>query len=1082
MKKSVLVGVLAGMTIGSATMAQDIYFEGFTNAPAVKVSNNSNSDYAGTGQSDGNHINANEWLYRAGNGDVSHNAGAVDIDIAHNVYYLIDLSTLAHDPGAETNFFLSFDVANLSGDVSLFAFAGSGLDYSGTGEGHVFFRTHGNPCLFQPKNGATGKQVLDGATTTIQSDGLFQVAITTTNTGHAGDYLFIGFANSGESLTIDNLRLEIPAEFPTLTVQVPQGGAMEQAGEPGVIRISRAGNMIGDLNVLYTLSGTADGSDYAESYSGTVTIPDGSLSVDLHFTPVDDGVSEGYETIDLQLTADAAYTLGDISSGSVVISDVSFDTSTLALTIDPYGGVSLTRDGVEISTADSKGWSIYNWVTDTRIPLTSVTSIGSSELQLTSSDGRYEVDVEITANERYMKFELLRVSNTFGGELDDDWPGHRVEFDIRTVAQDDGWKLNTILLNPMSELNTRNPYKNDNGAYFSWPYPQWAQTTDRPQPQGQIAVFGFVSDEEHDDILAEIWAVEPSLPRPDRANKPRWEKADVLAWLDRWEAEVGKPWRTLAADPQGTYSNLYALADHAYDGGLNAIYLSQHSWQGDNIGDFNSKLFPSGRADGTAWRAYCDARGISLHFHGFSHLIRKVDPDYGRGVVHDELARSAGGILLDDVPAEAKGYTFRVQPDWDYYIGMKEGMLPFYDINELDPPRDYNGGRGGTFPVAYEGLSSLISLNKNLYKYTAVVTNGVWQITLDDDTWARPSTTPLVEHKAGDAIDFLLASANGGYYLPDSRSQLLVDQAVGYAQVLNDAQTGAGYDGAAWTEDFGSWGLRRFSQEVVERMDHPAGGGSSFGIYFFGHFEYQFKRVQKITALGGSNLPVHLTGSAMLSSNIDTASRAASTGAASKDIGLRAIHGGLSVQLIDSHGLWTDFGTMLTTWRNIKPQLSAAQLADITDVSDGYHIASETAGQWLLTKTQAMRRPGVDGDWNVQPERPPVAPRQFCKPNGEALYALNNPFGSQTPVVELHVMADMTSNHVDNLSLMPADAGEIINPADAEQTVGYDSGKLTVAYDNTGSSQEYVYYTRDDSVGHWLQSTDMSGSRGVAIR
>ena len=786
---------------------------------------------------------------------------------------------------------------------------------------------------------------------------------------------------------------------------------------------------------------------------------------------------------------------------------VTFRSKAMSLTIAPDGAVSLKREdtGNVVSTSKSKGWSVYKWPEEKktrtrpvkitygpRYPLDNMAKIGPEKIRLWSSDGKYQVDVAVTANDRYLKFELLHVSNNPKGGLDDDWPGHRVELDIRTDPQKDGWKLNTLRLNPMSELGRRWNHFIENGVTVKWPYPQWAQTDDRPQPQGIVGVFGFRSDEEHDDILADIWVAEPSLPRPNRANLKSWTRKDVDAWVEECEAYYGTARRTLSLSPTKKTDDrrgwgfdpdaLYPAADLAAAAGLNAIYLSQHHWQGHNIGDFKPEVFPGGRKQARAWREHCDSLGISLSFHGFSHLIRKPDPNYGWGVVHEDLARSARGTLLHDVPAQAEGLTILVEPDWDYFIGMKEGMLPFYDINKLPEPRDYNGGLGGTFPPYYEGLSSLIGLNKNLYKYTVSLTpDNKWKVVLAKGRWALQSRTPLVDHKAGDTVEFVLTNANGNYFLPDSRSDLLVQQAIGYAQLLNDMQTGDGYDGSAWTEDLGSWGLRKFSQEVYERMDHPGGGGSALGIMFFGHFEQQFKRIRKARGDRGGNIPVFLAEQAMLAPSFDNLCKGAGGSVRGKDIGLRAIHGGLTLGMVESYGLWKEAGAMLTLWCELKPHLTPEQAKMIAGTKDGFYVASETEGHWQLTKTRAMRREGIDGNWNVQPERPLVAPRQYFKANGETLSGLNNPYATQRPVVELHVMAGMSNGNAENVSLMPTSAAAIINPDDAEQNLGFNNGRLTISFDNSRSAKPYEYYARQDTVGHWLRSIDMRNSRGVAI-
>jgi hypothetical protein len=464
---------------------------------------------------------------------------------------------------------------------------------------------------------------------------------------------------------------------------------------------------------------------------------------------------------------------------------VTISNKTMSLTIAPDGKVSLKRldKGKVVSNRKSKGWSIYNWwetekkrgriVKDgSRYALDNMAMIGPNKLLLWSSKKHFEVKVAITPKARYFKFELLHVSNNpKTGGLDDDWPGHRVEFDIRTDPQKDKWKLNTIRLNPMSELGHRWNYFIENGIIFKWPYPQWAQTEDRPQPQGIVGVFGFTSDKEHDDILADIWVAEPSPPRPNRANLKSWTRKDVDAWVDECEKFYGTPLRTFNLSPirkidhgrgwEFAPDSLFPAADLAAAGGMNSIYLSQHHWQDHNIGKLKPAVFPKGREQGIAWRKHCDSLGIRLQFHGFSHLIRKPDPNYGWGVVHQDLARSARGALLQDVPAEAQGLTILVEPDLDYHLGMKKGMLPFYDINKLPKPRDYNGGLGGTFPPYYEGLASLISLNKNLYKYTVSLTpDNKWKIVLGKGRWGRVSKTPLVDHKKGDTVEFILTNGN----------------------------------------------------------------------------------------------------------------------------------------------------------------------------------------------------------------------------------------------------------------------------------------------------------------------------------
>ena len=166
-------------------------------------------------------------------------------------------------------------------------------------------------------------------------------------------------------------------------------------------------------------------------------------------------------------------------------------------------------------------------------------------------------------------------------------------------------------------------------------------------------------------------------------------------------------------------------------------------------------------------------------------------------------------------------------------------------------------------------------------------------------------------------------------------------------------------------------------------------------------------------------------------------------------------------------------------------------------------VPSETPEQWLITRTREMRRPGIDGIWKRMTERPDVSPRQYLKADGVALNGLENPYVTQGPVVELHVMAGMSKGDSKNISLMPKNADMIINPKQVggpkkvprgalsgPQALGYENGKIIVSYDNSKSSKPYYLWDRNAPlVGHWLYKSvsggtsklDMNNSRGIAI-
>jgi hypothetical protein len=805
---------------------------------------------------------------------------------------------------------------------------------------------------------------------------------------------------------------------------------------------------------------------------------------------------------------------------------VTFANKSMSLTIAPDGKASLKRDGKVVSQPDSPAWSIYNWTTEkvtrskpgstpstdnetaesddaapesprtgTRIKLDNMKQVAPNELLLWSSKGSFEVKVAITAKDRYFKFELLHVSNDpKTGGLNKDWPGHRVEFDVKTVPQDDGWKINTLQLNYMAELQG-GPFKVEDGSNFFFPYPHFAQTTDRPQPQGAVAVYGFVGDEEHDDILTDIWVAEPSLPRPNRANLKSWTRADALAWLNRWVDEMGKPRRLLSTVAGGKPENLYKLADIAAKYGMNEIYLHNWEWQGDSVGLPRKDIFPNGVEDVIKWRDYCRARGIKFAFHGFGGVFMATDQRYGRNVIPDGLARSARGTLLNDF---AVGQTeILVKPDFDFYLSMKPGMPPI-----AEPTWHY------TANPPYMANGALFRINKSLYAFDAKVTpDNLWKIKLGKHyASAAPSSA-----KAGDVVDFIV-TGTPAWFVADPRSEMFRQMAEEYAAILNVFQMNSGYDGSGWSNPLGNWQLKKMTQLVYEGMDHPAPTGSSSGKPMFGNFEYYYRKAQRIFEGGrGGTMAFRPWDTAVLASGMDDANHGLNAGIWSKDMTVRGNHRGISVEDTEEVGIWDEAMRAFKLWAEMKPHMSDEQKMlidarkrrmDPPYMSDMF-VASETADQWLITRTRAMRRPGIDGIWKRMTERADVSPRQYLKADGVALNGLENPYVTQTPVVELHVMAGMSKGESKNISLMPTRADMIINPVDGRgpkkvkrsgvsgsQELGYENGKLIVSYDNSKSSKQYYFWDRSDlKAGHWLykslsgdsKTLDMNNSRGIAI-
>ena len=103
---------------------------------------------------------------------------------------------------------------------------------------------------------------------------------------------------------------------PTVTVAATDAAAAEAGLDPGVFTFTRTGDTTSSLDVAFSVTGTAAGSDYTIGAS-PVTIPAGLATVTLTVTPVDDSLVEGAETIIVTISASANYFVGTPSTDTV---------------------------------------------------------------------------------------------------------------------------------------------------------------------------------------------------------------------------------------------------------------------------------------------------------------------------------------------------------------------------------------------------------------------------------------------------------------------------------------------------------------------------------------------------------------------------------------------------------------------------------------------------------------------------------------------------------------------------------------------------------------------------------------------
>lgn len=142
--------------------------------------------------------------------------------------------------------------------------------------------------------------------------------------------------------------------LPIVAISATDAVASEPGTDTGTFTISRKGNASGDLTVNYKVGGGAtNGTDYS-TLSGSVVIPQGSSSVTLTVTPLDDTLIEGNETVVAALASSASYTVGTPSGATITIADDDTATPIVSLSAnDPNasepgsdtGSFTITRSG-----------------------------------------------------------------------------------------------------------------------------------------------------------------------------------------------------------------------------------------------------------------------------------------------------------------------------------------------------------------------------------------------------------------------------------------------------------------------------------------------------------------------------------------------------------------------------------------------------------------------------------------------------------------------------------------------------------------------------------------------------------------
>ena len=744
----------------------------------------------------------------------------------------------------------------------------------------------------------------------------------------------------------------------------------------------------------------------------------------------------------------------------------------------PTGGEMLSGAG---------GFSIYHQKDNTTIPLTHMAPLTANQILAWSEDGQYTATFTITCPNRYFKIELAHVSNNpQTGDIDTSWPGHEVVVNFN-INPPTGYALQNLKMDYMTEFVYYVPwYHNANFVNIHWQNVQYSQITTPavvgtgsvtftktvPEPMGAVGFYLFRGDAEHDDILADMWSGESCMVRPNQAHLASWTKADIRAWLDRYERELFSQ-KTLAFVPSGTPDTstanpFYQIADKMYAAGFDTLLL-WNCWGGNPSVDSIDTSWFGGAPGMTAFKDYCAQRGIRLNFHSMAGYVTLDDPVYGAvspNGLSPQISRWATGTLLNDI--DSNSTSFNVKPDPG--CQMLVNPAPWGGLTTIYYP-PYNMWAQGIISIG----------NDILYANATEVDSANWSVAGNRNNIGKYGQQWGMSHKAGTRVDFL-TSYYGSNTMVDSRSDLLINVAERFAGgVLNKFNlVDVSYDGNNVNIDLGMWGYGKYSTYVQKFTDHPV-TSSYAGNVTHGHFEDVFKRIQKtVNPVDGYPAFIRLADPSFIAPNMDEMNfamgQAAKTG---QKITVLGGHIGSDLNSINTCGLWDQIGTNLNIWMALSPYLTDPQKTALSAWSYDFYEPTVSGSQWLVTPKCVMARPATDEPFFNMQEFGAMSPRQFNKA-GESVTGLTNKYAAQTPEIELYVLPGMNAADSQNVSMMPASSGSgaIIHPVGAVQPYSLSNGVIDLTASNTTSKA--IAFTPGIQ-DYWNFPINMSAKRGIAF-
>ncbi|MEI8309702.1 MAG: hypothetical protein WCH98_02995 [Verrucomicrobiota bacterium] len=614
---------------------------------------------------------------------------------------------------------------------------------------------------------------------------------------------------------------------------------------------------------------------------------------------------------------------------------------------------------------------------------------------LTAEQDGIRVDFEIVPKERYIVFRIRGVQEPAEKKL------LRLSFNI--------WSDIPGSLIPLDWMTTGLAHNINLKA--EWPS-IWGRNAN--EPAGSFALYYPEDEADEDETLLHLWANE-GLPHPmvDGA----WTVERARKWLADWQNQfVDQSTMIVQAE---TSQDLYKLADYAAALGMKKIYMHTDTWCGEYWAVENSFIhvnrdnFPKGEEDLKRFTDYCKSKGLGVAIHTVSCDIGRFDSDYTKPAPDPRLASWARGTLAE--PIDDKATVIRFQPN----PGV---VFPTRADREFRGPNTYPGFMNIT----------LVQIGNEFVEVGAFedTDTPVWSLKKCQRGFYK---TQAIAHAAGQPIKGMFRPYQQAF-VADSNSDLLDEVVRRYAEFCNrNGITHMECDGLEIHQDV-PWGSRKFAWKVYGQIDHMSTSNTSTGGPLPYHVEYWFNSSAQVKnnhatggVAGGDGVPLYLHHDERPATGpyeilLKPTQRLGMGGRTFNLISPRAMFG-VSLELLEAHGLTAYIENLFKKWQSVAPLVSAEQTKTIQSWFKKYpsplgEASNQAAtdillrpvaldGKPALVPIRMLGRTGGELNWGWGQEFGPLVPRYYLKP-GEKL-AVTNPYHSQEPEFLIRVLATLNN-------------------------------------------------------------------------